>query len=67
MEMTPIRNLRVQGNEVFTVDFAGTDHLVATCPDPEGASWVAWSLGRAHSRDVDYGKADGALSLTPNR
>lgn len=45
--MTPIRYLRVKGNEIYTEDYAGNRTLVATCPTYQ-LNWVVQSIAGFH-------------------
>jgi len=52
--MTPIQYFLVLARTVFSVDFAFNRSQVCVCATEEKATWVAWSMGRAHKVEVKH-------------
>jgi hypothetical protein len=61
--MTPIKFILRSGVLVFAVDTSDTATLICTGSSETQAAWVAWSLGKAHSVEVNQDGV-GLLSMT---
>lgn len=46
--MVPLFAIVQKGSEIYTRSMAEVDCLVATSPDAEVASWVAWAMSQYH-------------------
>jgi len=58
--VTPIQYFLVLGRIVYSVDFAFLRRQVAVCATEDGATWLGWSLGQAHKREVRHGESEAA-------
>jgi hypothetical protein len=57
--MTPIKKIVRIGREIYTVDYADKDNLVAKSPTRDDASWVASSLAGWHQVPLEERDVDG--------
>lgn len=51
MPQTPIKSLRLEGLELYAVDWTNKSRLIATAADKEAASWLLWTCASLHGCD----------------